>query len=47
MSLVKTCQTFRHLLKTQCVAIPGAFNGLVARAVADNGISSENSFCKR
>jgi len=40
MSLVKTCQTFRHLLKTQCVAIPGAFNGLVARSVADNGFKA-------
>ena len=37
--MLKTCQTFRHLLKTECLAVPGAFNGLVARAVADNGIS--------
>jgi len=27
-------------LKTQCVAIPGAFNGLVARSVADNGFKA-------
>ena len=36
--MIQTCKTFRHLLSTQCVAIPGAFNGLVARAVADNGL---------
>lgn len=40
MSFVKTCQTFRQLLKTQCLAIPGAFNGLVGRAVADNGFKA-------
>ncbi len=38
MSFVKSAQLFRQLLKTECLAIPGAYNGLVARAVADNGI---------
>jgi len=38
MSFVKSAQLFRQLLKSECLAIPGAYNGLVARAVADNGI---------
>mgnify|MGYP006933347901 FL=1 len=33
----KSCKTLRELLKTECVAIPGAYNGLVARSVAENG----------
>jgi len=37
MSFIKSAQLFRQLLKTECLAIPGAYNGLVARAVADNG----------
>jgi len=37
MNYMKSCQTFRQLLKSECVAIPGAFNGLVARACAEHG----------
>ncbi len=37
MSKVKTCQRFRELLKSECVGIPGAFNGLVGRSCAEQG----------
>ena len=35
--MIKKCQSFREALKSECVAIPGAFNGLVAKSVAENG----------
>ena len=37
--MIKRCQAFREALKSECVAIPGAFNGLVAKSVAENGIN--------
>jgi len=40
MNYMKSCQTFRQLLKSECVAIPGAFNGLVARACAEHGFKA-------
>jgi len=38
--MIKSCSTFRELLKKECLAVPGAFNGLVARACADNGFKA-------
>lgn len=35
--MIKRCNDFRQALKSECVAIPGAFNGLVAKSVAENG----------
>lgn len=34
---IKSCNEFRNLLKSECVMMPGAFNGLVARSCAENG----------
>ena len=35
------CKYFRKILSNDCVAIVGAYNGLVARSVAANGIYSK------
>ena len=35
--MIKACLNFRKLLRADCVPIIGAFNGLVARSVAQNG----------
>ena len=35
---MRSCENFRKLLETDCVPIIGAFNGLVARNVADKGL---------
>lgn len=34
---MNSCQTFRKLVKDDCIPIVGAFNGLVARSIAQNG----------
>ena len=34
------CKYFRKILKTECVSIVGAYNGMVARQVADAGFNS-------
>lgn len=34
---IKNCNKLRDLLKSECVMLPGAFNGAVARSCADNG----------
>eukprot|EP01017_Pseudomicrothorax_dubius_P031142 TRINITY_DN3949_c0_g4_i2.p1 TRINITY_DN3949_c0_g4~~TRINITY_DN3949_c0_g4_i2.p1 ORF type:complete len:254 (-),score=76.66 TRINITY_DN3949_c0_g4_i2:62-823(-) len=36
----RSCETFRRLLRSECLAIPGAFNGLVGRSVAANGFKA-------
>jgi len=36
----KTCKSFREILKSECVAIPGAYSGLVGRAVAEAGFKA-------
>jgi len=38
---MKSCRNFRKLLETDCVPIIGAFNGLVARSVAEQGFYSQ------
>lgn len=40
MRLLQRCKEFRKLLETECVMIPGAFNGLVARSAVLNGFKS-------
>ncbi len=35
--MIQNCRNFREALKKECLAIPGAFNGLVAKSVAENG----------
>lgn len=37
MDLIKKCQQFRNLLETDCIMIPGTYNGLVARMAAKHG----------
>ena len=37
MSFKARCQLFRQLLSNNCLSIPGAYNGLVARQVASHG----------
>lgn len=34
---MNSSQTFRKLVKEDCIPIVGAFNGLVARSIAQNG----------
>ena len=34
MDLIKRCQNFRKLLSSSCQMLPGAYNGLVARTIA-------------
>lgn len=38
--MIKNCKLFRQLLKSECLAIPGAYNGMVARSVAENGFKA-------
>ena len=40
MNHMKRCQEFRKLLSQSCVMVPGAFNGLVARIVAQKGFQA-------
>ena len=44
MSIIASCQKFRHLLSNQCLPILGAFNGLVARSIAQNGKTKKMIF---
>lgn len=37
---MNSSQTFRKLVKSDCIPIVGAFNGLVARSIAQNGFFS-------
>ena len=37
MHLIARCKEFRHLLSTECVMVPGCFNGLIARLAAQHG----------
>jgi methylisocitrate lyase len=37
MNRVKTCIGFREMLKKGCLQVPGAFNGMVGRLIANNG----------
>jgi len=34
---VERCKLFRTLMKSNCIQVPGAFNGQVGRLCADNG----------
>jgi methylisocitrate lyase len=38
--MLKNCKKFRELLKSDCLMIPGCFNGLAARLAAQHGIFS-------
>lgn len=40
MNHIKRCEGFRKLLSSSCVMVPGAFNGLVARVVAQKGFGA-------
>lgn len=40
MHLLRRCKEFRKLLEADCVMIPGAFNGLVARSAVLAGFKS-------
>jgi len=40
MNLVKRCQNFRKLLSSDCLMIPGCYNGLVARLAAQHGFQA-------
>jgi len=40
MNHIKRCENFRKLLSSSCVMVPGAFNGLVARVVAQKGFGA-------
>lgn len=40
MKLLNRAKEFRRLLESECVMIPGAFNGLVARVAVDNGFKA-------
>lgn len=40
MKLITRCKEFRRLLESECLMIPGAFNGLVARSAVLNGFKS-------
>jgi len=40
MFFVKNCQTFRQLLKNDCIMVPGAFNGMAGRLAAENGFKA-------
>ena len=40
MKLLARCKEFRKLLESECVMIPGAFNGLVARSAVLNGFKA-------
>ena len=40
MNHIKRCQEFRKLLSQSCLMIPGAFNGLAARLVAQKGFKA-------
>jgi len=37
MFIAKNCLALRELMKKQCVMLPGAYNGMVARQAALNG----------
>ena len=37
---VENCRKLRELLKTDCVSLPGAFNGQVGRLAADAGFEA-------
>jgi methylisocitrate lyase len=37
MNLIARCKEFRHLLATDCLMVPGCFNGLIARLAAQHG----------
>jgi methylisocitrate lyase len=37
MNLITRCKEFRHLLATDCLMVPGCFNGLIARLAAQHG----------
>ncbi len=38
MNFLKNCKNFRTLLTNDCLMVPGAFNGMVGRIAAENGI---------
>ena len=40
MNLVKRCQQFRKVLNNDCIMVPGAYNGLVARMAAVHGFQA-------
>jgi len=40
MNLVNQCRTFRKLLATECLMVPGCYNGLVARLAAAHGFKA-------
>lgn len=40
MQLLNRARHFRKLLESECVMIPGAFNGMVARIAADQGFKA-------
>ena len=40
MNLVTRCKEFRRLLSTDCIMIPGCFNGLIARLAASHGFKA-------
>lgn len=40
MKLINRAREFRKLLDTECLMIPGAFNGMVGRIAADVGFKA-------
>jgi methylisocitrate lyase len=40
MQLIARCQEFRRLLASECLMIPGCFNGLIARLAAQHGFKA-------
>ena len=37
---VKNCQTFRNLLSSDCLMVPGCFNGMSGRLATENGFKA-------
>ena len=40
MNLIARCKEFRRLLASDCIMIPGCFNGLIARLASEEGRGS-------
>ena len=41
---MNSSQAFRKLIQSDCIPIVGAFNGLVARSIAQNGKTKKMNF---
>lgn len=40
MNLIARCKEFRKVLSSDCIMVPGCFNGLIARLAAEQGFKA-------